>query len=703
MTTPFKPKALPLLIATLALAVSGCSGGGGSPATSITGVTLEGTAAKGIIKNGKVVAEELSSAGIALRTVGSAITKVDGSYEIAVANGYLGGPIQVTISSDTTTEMKCDIPAISGCGPRTDDITDTNSTVDFSEWYKPGDLTMTALVAEAANGDKINANITPYTDLAARRAKLNGTVDKTAVYNANSEVSNLLGGIDILRTKPLDITDPIAAKNGTSTGRAYAAFVAAIASLANASSGKPDLNGALLTLSTSFADGKILGDDDSSEIFSLQDLIDAAEDTFKRTGFDDTAGVIAALQKEATAAGYGFFNPARSTTADMPTLTKVKTFVGDVRTWGTVISAEMKAKGDAFDQQTSLASDAADMSLNLLISPALKAALDAIMFNAKSTNPGSDLSGYGIPGFTGTISKSNGVITITNGVIDGVTVNMTASVPVNGTTASSFTIGITSATFRSAAADADIKKGTVVLNLASPYNINYTELDAGTASIPDISGASIDLDISLTQKQNSTGGALSEQVTFAGALSTTLTNPIKDAAGDYTWITPSTLTLGGKISSAGHSMEATFTANITNASTFTPVGETLSNPSFVLEGSGANQWLDATVGLNFGLQLAGLPKASINITGDRTGLKDGTAMITIAYGTRQIVVNGTVMNGVTTGAMEITNQDGVKMTIIPGADKTGTLTFNGTAYGTIKELSNGLVKITYADGTFETL
>lgn len=822
MTTPFKRKTLPLLIATLALTMSGCGkGGGDNPATGdtgITGVTLDGTAAKGIINKGNVLAEELNSSGAVIRAVGNATTGADGSYEIPVASSYEGGPIQVTITADSNTEMKCDIPASSGCGTRTDGITDTNSTVDFGEWYKPGELTMTALVPEAATSDKVKVNITPYTDLAARRAKASGTVNNTAVYNANSEVSNLLGGIDILNTKPLDITDSTVANNGGASERAYAAFGAAIASLADSSSGKPNLNDALSTLLTSFADGKISANDTLSSNFSLQELITAATGTFTKAGIADTSGVITTLQSNVDTAVNGIVDPAPSTTAGSTALTKVKTFVGDVRTWGTVIDAEIKVKGDAFDQQTSLAYDASDMSLNFLVSPALEAALKALSANAKGTHGNGELSGYGLNFDSGTINKSNDVITITNGVIGGVTVNMSASAPAEGATiSSSITIGITSATFRSAAADADINKGTVVLNLISSYIIDYAAIEAGTAAFPDISGASIDLDISLTQKQNGSGEALSAQVTFAGALSTSLTNPSKGAAtlGDFKWITPSTLTLGGKISSsAGHSMEATFTANITNASTFTPVGEllvgsvthdlvtwtntdtdgvsgddsfTLTNPGysftvywdsvtglanvnhtygygitpsstfssstfssfaearanltpsymyastdqgtyyvdlslanfstngtasgallspkFIIEGVEANQWLDATVGLNFGLQLEGLPKASINITGDRTGIKNGTATITIAYGTRQIVINGTITDGDATGNnVEITNQDGVKMTIIPDVNnKTGTLQFNGATYGTIEELSNGLVKITYTDGTFETL
>ncbi|MFC1747477.1 hypothetical protein ACFL2V_01580 [Pseudomonadota bacterium] len=864
MKPPFKLKTLSLTMAALALTLSGCGGGGGgesspsvtetSNTTGISGASLSGTAAKGIIKSGNVVAEELDSSGSVLRTVGSATTAADGSYEISVNSDYEGGPIQITISAGANTEMKCDIPA--GCGARNDAIQDSNTDIDFAEWYKLGSLTMTALVAEAATNDKINVNVTPYTDLATRRAKASGTLNATAVYNANSEVSNLLGGIDILNTKAIDITDASAINGSAPTEIAYAAFGAAIAALADASQGSPDIDGALQTLFDSFASGTIAADDSASandaQLMSLQELIDEAQSTYAQAGITDTSSIVATLQANVISAnaGNGIIDPEASSTAGSAALSKVKALIGDVRTWGTVIDAESKSKGDAFAQQVELATDASDISREFLISPALGAAIEAILLNLDGTFSGAELSGYGLGFSSGTISRVNGVFTITDGVIGEGSVNMSVSIPEDGTTASSaITIGITSTTFRSAAADADINSGTIVLNLASPYTFNYAAIETDTAPDPDISGVSIDLDISLTQKQNGSGEALDAQVTFAGTLSTTLVNPIKDATNDYnwitvneptfddyslvtpgtfsdyySWITPSTLALSGEISSsAGHRMEASFTANVNNASTFAPLGElpigtitpdlvtwtnsdtdgvsgedtfilnlvgnyaystsvywsssdnsatqtyTYSNgysfssnlgtydsfadarnaatqnystmypttdegmyhadlssadfsvnggasgalysPAYNLEGTGDNQWLDADVGLSFSLQLDGMPEARVSVTGDRTGFDDGTAAISIAFGTRQIVINGTITDlGTTdntvTGNIVITNQDGVTMTITPNEDddyQTGMIEYNGTKYADVERLSSGLVKITYINGTFEIL
>ena len=823
---PLAFKALTITATALALTLSACGGGGGggSSPSGVSGVTLGGKAVKGIIKNGNVVAEELDTNGAVIRQVGNDTTDADGKYSIEVNSSYEGGPIQITITAGVDTEMKCDIPA--GCGSHaagsTTD-TDSDGVIDFGEWYKPGDgnLTMAALVAEAAANDTIGVNITPYTDLAARHAKTSGSLTASAVYDANSEVSNLLGGIDILNTPPLDITDAAAVTSGTGTEIAYAAFSAAIGALADTSSGNPNIGGALDTLESSFTGGTIVADDsgdaNDDTTISLQEIIDGAQSTLSQAGTGDTSGTLASLQDEVDNAGAGgSVDPQPSDTAGSTTLTKVKAFVTDVRTWGTVIDAETKAKGDAFDAQASLASDAANMSGELLVGPALDAAIQAIVNNYDGTETGTDLSTYGLGFDSGSIANSGGTITITDGVIDGATVNITAQVPQDGATASSFTIGISSATFRSAATDADINSGTVTFTTATPYTLDIAAIDAGTASEPDVSGGSLALDVSLTQKRDQNNAALTATVTFEGSLGATLVNPTKDSNGDYNWITPKTLSLSGGVSSSdGNSLDFSLTADVTNANSFAPVGElpvgttkadiatwsysgdtftainpeltvtitwnsvnnsatvtqtwtdgngysntyfggytslvnavtntsvytplygylnggtiwvkgegdyaidptaidtvdftqdgsvdgVLVTPDFTLEDS--SHWLDANVGLNFSLQLTGLPEASVTISADRTAYQSGTATITIAYGSRQIVINGTFTDTTSTGSMAITNQDGVTMTLNGDLDAgTGTLSYNGQTYGTIEQMSNGMTKITYTDGTFESL
>jgi len=144
-----------LLLMLALLSACGGGGGGGAPAddsstsSSVSGVQLNGTASKGILNGGVVTAEELDSSGNAIATLATTTTAADGSYSLTLSDDYTGGPVQVSISVDANTQMKCDSPV--GCGTRTDSLTDTYSplTIDFGEWYKPASFTMTALVPDA--------------------------------------------------------------------------------------------------------------------------------------------------------------------------------------------------------------------------------------------------------------------------------------------------------------------------------------------------------------------------------------------------------------------------------------------------------------------------------------------------------------------------------------------------------------------------
>ncbi len=709
----------------------GCGGGGSdpspsdpspsdpSPSSGVNNVTLGGTAAKGIINGGNVVAEELDASGSVLAGIGSTTTAADGSYTLTIDDDYNGGPIKITINADENTQMKCDVP--SGCGMRTDDIADSDTVIDFSEWYKPGNgnLTMMALLAGAVSNDTISVNITPYTHLAARRAMAAPSLTPAEVSDANSRVSSLLGGggINILSTQPLDITDAAVVDGADATEIAYAALSAAIAGLADTSGGTPDINAVLETLWGSFTDGGLVADDsgtvtDDSTI-SLQEIVDGATSVFAEMNIADTSNTLTSLQEVIDAATGGSIIPDPGPDTGDTALEKVKAFVGDVRTWGTVIEEETRVKGDAFATQVDLAATAADASVSTMAGPAIRNAIVAVfrrLTHTTATELNDDAYRTGAqddPQFTsGTIAHSGGVVTITDGVIDGVTINLSVQLPDNeSTVTSTLTAIITSATLRSASTDITINRGAIDATLVTPYFVDYVAVDTGTADQPDISGGSIDLDAELTQKQDDLGTVLASPVTFAGTLSTTLVNAVKDGTtGELSWLTPATLGMTGNISDTdGNSFDASLTANISNADSFTPVTGPGTDSDIVLEN--ADNWMVGTIGLNFVLQLDGLPEASVNISGDRTAFETGTATVTIIYGVRKIVIAGAFSDEVSTGSVTITNQDGVSMSIA-GADfnaLTGDIEYNGQIYGSIDTLENGLTKITYTDGSFETL
>ncbi len=720
--------------------LGGCSDPASSPSdvnSGVANVTLSGTAAKGIISLGNVVAEELTADGAVRVQVGNAITDGNGHYSLTINNAYLGGPIKVTVSADANTRMKCDV--LGGCGTRIDGLEDiiNPAAVDFGEWYKPGTLTMTALVAEATEDNAtIKVNITPYTDLAANyalavgsTASSNRTLDtgsltSSGVYNANSEISNLLN-IDILRTQPVDITDITAVSGGDPTGVAYAAISAAVLTNEGRGEDSPDINGALGTLTNSFDfnGGTLIADDtgmamDDSAI-SLQEIVSGASSILNQVGgiegiggiggIADISGILAMLQAQIDAIGSGDnggnIDPTPGDTADDTALLKVKAFVGDVRTWSTAIEADAGLKGGVFEARTALASNAAEVSMDSLIGQAFFASVEVIEMHFHGRNTSPDLIDYttGVPTspqFTaGNIARSGTDITIADGIIDGVTVNMIMRLPVSGviSAGSSFSIEIVSASFESTATDAYINNGKATFQLTSEYVIDWTAIEQGSAAIPGILGGEIDLAMTVIQKQNKFGMPLGvDEMTFDGALSVTFVNPSAVAvAGDISGIIPIVTTMNGSVSdNAGNSFDVGFTLNITNAN--------------LLVSEGMLEYALPQIGVDFDLQLTDLPKAVVNINGTRTNVENGIATTTITYAGRRIVIKsdlGVVEEDVTAlGDVTITNHDGVSM-VIDGNLRAleGDVLFDGVNYATISQLDNGLAKITYSDGSFEIL
>ena len=573
----------------VALGLSGCGGGGDSSTapTNVTGVTIGGTAAKGIVKDGVVTAEQLNASGDVIATVGSATTAADGSYSLTLNNNYTGGPIQISITANGNTQTKCDVPA--GCGTRTDGLSDsTLPGIDFGEWYKPAALTMTALVPDAKSNEKLSVSVTPFTHMAAARAKAGATLDVTTIAKANSEVSNLLGGIDILNTPPVDITDSVAVNDALSeTHVTYAALASALSNQGFVdANGQPDLNAAMDLLASSFVTGIIEADDvdgDDAAQISLQEIVTAAEETFTEAGITDVTGVMANLQSDITTAeaGDGTINPEPSNTIADPNLDKVKAMVSDVRTWGNVIVAETDARGSAFKAQVVLASDAIVIFGTADPVDVLDASIEAAL---NFTSGNTDISSYvlGLNAFaSGTIdSPTPGVITITNGVVHGYTVNITMNMPEDGATASSFSLGIVSASITSPNNILTINNGLANVTFATDYTVDYAAINLGTTVLPKVTDLTFDLNnVAFTQNVDSLGVALESPVSFTGALSFDLdvipviNNPL-DPLDDDEAALPKTFNLSGVISNTlGDSVTVTLAVNVTNTATFQFVGD----------------------------------------------------------------------------------------------------------------------------------
>ncbi|HHM05613.1 MAG TPA: hypothetical protein ENJ19_07715, partial [Gammaproteobacteria bacterium] len=341
--------------------LAACSGGGdgtpdsGSPqgSTGSTATTASGAAVKGVIKQGRVTVEELASDGSVLRTVGTATTDDAGEYTVTLDTAYAGGPLLFTLSADETTAMVCDVaPA---CGTRNDDIADANgnSTVDVGEDMRVPGLAMTAILPKADSGATVSAQITPFTHMAAQRALREAVVDAAAAETANSEVANLLGGVDILRVRPVNLTDPAAMDEAREDQRVYALLSAAVGALA-VQEGRP-LAEAVNTVAGSFSQGTLVASEGVPDPanYSLQELQDALETQRSLMNVEDRSGMLAGLlnrfQDAITTAGVdGIIDPEPSPNAGDSDIAKAKALVQEIRNWAKQIAA-LENPADAFE------------------------------------------------------------------------------------------------------------------------------------------------------------------------------------------------------------------------------------------------------------------------------------------------------------------------------------------------------------------
>jgi hypothetical protein len=533
-----------LLVFSVSTLLVACGGGGSSNSTPDAGTTatLSGKAAKGIIINGNVIADELDATGAVKNSaVGSATTDTNGSYSLVTNSSYTGGPIQLTVSAGANTTMVCD--AVSGCGTASNAALDTNSngSVDFGEQYKPGSLSMTAMIPPAADGEAISVQITPFTHMAAQRAKQlaagsGGSLDASTVAEANSAVSNMLGGVNILRTEPVDITDVSSLNQASPVAIAYAAMSASIAELADkdATSGEPDLNGYLNSLATDFQDG-------SFSATTLGNMVNEAGNALAQTASTDTSGVLTSVETMATNGGSGDVTPVASSNAGDSNIEKAYAFISDLRTWGTVIGNELDAPGNAFQTQT----DQANFIYTRVssVGDALEAVLEVIENRAVGSQTSDNLSDHTITQVSGsfssgTISKTAGAgldtYTVTNGVFESgtnsVSVNMVMTAPQDQSTIGpgTVTFSIQSASISDAMASISITSGDISFDLPEAIT-----LDLNATTPPKISSISLDLQqLVITQKQeldsSSNPVTAVDPISYTGSMSFTAYIPYSD-------------------------------------------------------------------------------------------------------------------------------------------------------------------------------
>jgi len=341
-----------LSVATL-VALVGCGGSGGDdnnppptepPVTEPgpgdkdgdegSGVTLAGVATKGVLKNARVTAYELDDAGDRLEgSVGSTDTDAEGGYELELTSDYQSGPVEVEVTVvEGTTKMVCDA---SRCG----------DSERFSDIDLPADFLLNAIVDKPAEGDRIEAAVTAWSSMAAKRTKAliaEGGKDLAAARKqAAAEVSQLVG-FDVERAGSKGLSQ-ISGASAEETQ--YAVMNAAVAELLFKGDDDVSLGEKLQQFTAALQDGSAGNADDG---FNMGDLSQAINNVVNSSEGLDAEALDALSNQSAQydAAGDEGFSPdydedlvVDENTTTEEKIAAYKSFVASARTWVSALEA----------------------------------------------------------------------------------------------------------------------------------------------------------------------------------------------------------------------------------------------------------------------------------------------------------------------------------------------------------------------------
>jgi hypothetical protein len=317
-------------------------------------ITISGAVAKGVVWQGVVQLRERQRGEWIL--LGASRTGEDGSYSLTLPASYRGGALQVEVTADDETLTRCDHPT--GCGPYTDyngkshDL-NSNEDIDWGEWFKPQELTLTALLPpQSTTTSTVTASVTPWSHMAAQRALKLASADESNLTSAitltHTELVTLLK-FDPITTQPIDITLPDAVEKATGEQRLYAAKSAAIMALAMAKADTatqiPDIAATLDELATTWANqGGFKGTSTADEI-TLRQMVELSRAVMEQAEVIDNSNLLNELEDLASELGESISgdgaSPIPPPTLGDPTAA-TRAFIASARTWATVIMEEQE-------------------------------------------------------------------------------------------------------------------------------------------------------------------------------------------------------------------------------------------------------------------------------------------------------------------------------------------------------------------------
>lgn len=669
---------------------------------------IDGTASKGIIVNADVTATELGSDAV----LGTAITDEKGEYDISVV-GHNGAPIRLTLTAqaDSATTMICDVSPNCGMDPS------TNLVVAFGEPISlPDDFELSSIIPAANGLSRTSAAITPLTTVAAARAETlaNGEVISAAnAESALSEISNLFGGVNVLRTPVVDFSDEVARRDASGTVLINSAFQAAIGQLAV--SGNTSFKAAIDALAEELRDGVIPAETATQGSFSLKNINDAISTQLTAANESDSSGALAVMENSVSMSQDGNVDPQPSARAGEPRIERARALVAEIRNIGReVLRAEEPGQaylddleaayrlsestavlvgedlGFLFDEiATELSENPNQTSFDITVNSTDSSANNAARSARAIINIGSNRVTGSISGEVGR-SAINGQLSYPGETASGNRLEATFSGSVSTIdTSSDDALSLSIDTVRITANGSNI---TTEEDNAQAYSNGSAEMQFTVNQINS--------DVSFT------GGFEFEAVRCPGCTDTQNSDSV---IGIYN---PRSASLNGVLAGNNGSSEISFTARLINATTFDPEldisdsNTPRATASFVSSASlGESDTLDYQVSLQAALtgyfgnenEDGSAPIGNVTLVLSRPSM-------TTRF---QLSNRGDVSD---TARLVISNQDGTSLVITPDEDvesgegsNLGTIENDGARVATVSETDSGLVIVRYDDGSFETL
>jgi len=577
-------------------------------------VTVSGIAAKGIIINGVVTAYPIVNGQIIKNTIiGTAVTDSTGKYTLTISPsesvidlgaagsftiggdaGY-SGPLFIVVSPDTlgASQMKCDAKA--GCG----DVA-FGETVDLS-------FSMESVVPSVTPGMNVQASITPLTNMAAAAAKKNG-LGKDGIEAANKKIATMFGVSDIINTNPVDVTDETSVSAASADDLKNAYIASAVASLAQKDySGDIDKTLSLLNESYNANNGELIQNEgegvNSTAVISLAELTQAAVDNINSDSSSaadtDVATAVSELQNlHDNANDESKKDTPTETTVDITSedIDAAKEIVTAVNSWTTQLE-ELEKAADTFGDNLDAAGDVSEAFMDSL-GDALGFTIEAMVLDYIEALKGetgpfelithadddSNIRGQG----TIDINTSNRTVSVTDAlVIAGETENkVTLGFTMPQESGTSINAAITAnSVIKNTHVSLTVSSGTAAIHFEKELKDLYEREDV----IVDVdkqletnfpSGLDLDFQVRLEQLEAEFENPFyfEGQTKISGFRGLILNDTENDDDNDLTGLRFSQVVSSGDIGfKNGEKITATFTANMENASTWSPDSQAIGN------------------------------------------------------------------------------------------------------------------------------